>query len=74
MDLFRFLGSRHIRSDPLGFSTMTCELTHSVGSDTGAMMPISNIQLISSLRRLFSATGTLRQASMTAEIVGSINI
>ena len=43
MALLRSLGSKHMRSDPLGLRGYVSEETHSVGSVTDVMMPNSTI-------------------------------
>ena len=43
--MFRFLGSRHILNVLLGFSTMTMELTQSVGSSAFLMTPLFSMSI-----------------------------
>ena len=74
MALFRFRGSKHALREPLGFSIVTIELTQSVGSETGVMIPsaCTRRSSFSSLAR--SGIGTFRQASITGGIDGSVKM
>ena len=47
--LLRLRGSRQVHRDPLGFSTVTSEFTHSDGSITPLMIPIFAILISSDL-------------------------
>ena len=74
MASLRFRGSKHTLSEPLGFSTVTIELTQSVGSDTGVMIPISCIRRSSFSRLARSSIGTFLQASITGGTDGSVTM
>ena len=75
MAWFRYFGSRHIRNFPVfGFSTITVELTQSVGLSTFRMTPCFSISSNSTFRRSLIATGLFLGGFTTGVMSGSSSI